>query len=65
MCKRNNIVFFVCLCSVCVRGEFGNSCGGHVPGDVQKRLPQGAADPRHVYRLFPHRTHYVYGGKAQ
>lgn len=50
---------------VCVCGEFGDSCSGHVSRDVQERLPQRAADSRHVYCLFLHRTHHVYRGNAQ
>lgn len=48
---------------VCVCGEFSDGCGGHVPRDVQERLPQRAAHSRHVCSLLPHWAHNVYGGK--
>lgn len=51
--------------AVCVCGEFGDSCGGHVPRDLQERLPQRAADSGHVYSLLLHWSHHVHRGKTQ
>lgn len=48
--------------AVCVCGEFGDGCGGHVPWDLQERIPPRAADPGDVCGLLPHRTHHVYRG---
>lgn len=59
-------IFFYQVASssaVCVCGEFGDSCGGHVPWDVQERIPPRAADPGNVRGLLPHRAHHVYRGE--
>lgn len=64
-CYKFLVFLFCFVFSVCVRGEFSDSRGGHVPRDLQERLPQRAADSGHVHHLLPHRAHHVYGGKTQ
>lgn len=59
ICNDKDFVFV----AVCVCGEFSDGCGGHVPRDLQERLQKRAADSWHVYNLFLHRSHHVYGGK--
>lgn len=46
-------------------GEFSDSCGGHVPRDLQERLQKRAADSWHVNSVLLHRSHHVYRGKGR
>lgn len=46
-------------------GEFSDSCGGHVPRDLQERLQKRAADSWHVYSVLLYRSHHVYRGKGR
>lgn len=61
--KNDESFYQVASSAVCVCGEFGDSCGGHVPWDVQEGIPPRAADPGNVCGLLLHRAHHVYRGE--